>query len=177
MATEQETLICEICGGDEDVINGLCENCDHEQHVYCHICEEVVEGGACRHVFWDEVDCWVGPGLTGTCDTSVKHAKASVWRVLDWTGLAHDFLKRLESNTINLYCMGYLLGGPEDWYLNDLEIRAFGCLHSRRWVNEDAIEEMQLGMGWLASLGEDTPEANQQIAGWVREEEGDDETG
>jgi hypothetical protein len=175
---------CRDCGGTDEVIDGLCAECE-EHCVHCDVCEEwhSTEGDVCRHVFW--TDCgWAG---AGTYEGGWDAFRGPFWAFLDAmaevespdlddypdlvTGieveLARDaFFTRLE---------GPMLGTPDLLFYRsrpDLH-ESVGSLSFARigpyQVPRDDGEVAD-GFAWLQSLcADDTKEANRRTLGWIGE--------
>lgn len=169
---------CERCGKEtEDVIDGLCEDCEQEM-VYCSVCDEHLdEDEACfrhRHVFYDD-GLWLGTGGEDTEDR-LPQIKASFLALLKKTGMAiplRDTIRRNEMGFETIHFHGSMLGSPGLWcYLradDSKHGRDYGDALPARMTSEEE-ESLAYGVQWLIGLDNDkTPAANEMTLAWIDE--------
>lgn len=125
----------------------LCYDCMAGEYVYCEICNMLIyKEMPCRHVRWVEYT-YCGCGYYSYDRTAEK---ASLFHVLDHTGLAQELRTALLRCRYRFFWHWPLLGGG--WlevHLND------GADVGQRFTKgiTDANEEaMSLGVNWLVSL-------------------------
>lgn len=189
---------CQECGGMDEVIDGMCEECEQD-HVYCDVCKEwhPRDSDKCRHLYW--TDC--GYSGAGSCDGEWDYCKESFFSLLDllasiprdgregwgWarqteeTCLVSAMESRIAANNFWTFTHGFMLSMPE---LDFRQMRpdlgpdvglAFAVVSSawpRRWIghHNEIYHAASDGFGWLTTLEADkTPEANAETVKWIRE--------
>jgi hypothetical protein len=171
---------CKACGElfpPDEVINGLCEDCD-SHYTFCAICDEQQhEDSACRHVFAATVTSWewMGAGSYNGTDKPEDH-KESFFAVLDRVGVAELLRHAIEADTLETKYYGPMIGGASYWcwlrppgapYGSD-----FGNLFTDD-LTEELEESMTIGVGWLDSIQyDDSPiraKAREITIAWIDE--------
>lgn len=145
---------CEELFPPDEIIDGLCEDCDGH-YTYCELCEERQhEDSVCRHVFACEETSWEWYGA-GSGGTAWKHHKDSFLIMLDRTGLAELLRVTIKTDKLDTHYHGSMLGpssyccrlkSPDTEYTYDYGHRFTDGLTS------GLEEEMTIGVGWLDSL-------------------------
>ena len=170
---------CERCGEEkEDIIDGLCEECE-EYMVYCSICDEHLGEDDARyhhrHLFYDEEEhLWLGVGGEDTED-HLPQIKASFLALLKKTGMAiplRDTIRRNDMgfDTIHLWGTGFGYSRIFCWL--QAENEPHGRDYGDRFLEEDEPMEEALAYGvqWLIGLDNDkTPAANALTLAWIEE--------
>lgn len=186
---KQRRKRCSECGELKDDVQGkqrLCEECEQDKD-YCQICDEWADRayGGCRHVGWvNDPGCCCG---CGTTDITAEDHKESFCELLERLAplkvydsddpLLPRLLAQIEANNFWTFWHGPMIGGPSDL---DLRYEVPGRDGWCTWFaqipaevqldwGDEAIEAMQLGMGWLTSLDHRSMEANAITALWIRE--------
>lgn len=189
MATK--TSKCTECGSTEDIIRGLCQDCE-EHFVWCDCCKEWrPTGDECRHVFW--TDCgYAGAGTHETDWDSFKEPFHAFLNVLsrakpeyvdnDYPDVLTGLESELRKNAFFTFLSGPMIGGPPD--LGFRRLRPDLPRHDGRVISlefaefraaafsgsDQEDEDVCLGFSWLQSLGaDDTKAANRLTVQWIRE--------
>ena len=169
--------VCERCGGADEVVDGLCGDCD--DRVYCTVCEERFsrDMAFCHcHLHYDDGE-WVGVGGEDMSDAYLEDFKQSLFAVLEKTGLAkvirHTITTGRWTGYETLHFYGPMLGPMSVWFwLYDPETGGGGDYGSRLTdgdLSKEQEEAMAYGVAWLLGLDDRTPDAKRQTVEWIEQ--------
>lgn len=188
---------CRDCGGRDEVIDGLCSDCD-ANYVYCSCCDERHEqDSTCRHVFWTDFG-WCGAGSNETDPEDVKDDFFALLDRIDaldrekkfevrwygddsWCeglGVVEAIRAAVHENRFWTFAWGPMLGCPT-LDLNRQSDRdkdrgvTFASIYGDRLAEDDGSETSEgiaVGWHWLASLcADETVAANILTVRWIDE--------
>lgn len=179
---------CDYCGedvDDDDIIDGLCEDCDS---VWCTVCKQSMHEDSTdrhRHLFYDDDNGqWLGVGGPDMTDHHYELFKHSLFAVLDKTGLARHLaltIERGEMGFDRFHFQGTTMGYTSIWcslrnadVIDPYDGKPDLLFCGERFTDgltDELEEEMAYGVNWLIGLenNEETPEANQRTLGWINE--------
>jgi hypothetical protein len=142
---------CGDCGElfpADEILDGVCEDCDGH-YTYCSICDERQhEDDACRHVFSCEASCWEWCGA-GSHEGDWSYHKASFLAVLDKTGLAVELREAIEADTLSTtYLSGYIGSPHYICHAGGGDRRGSYGDRFTDGLTTELEETMTLGVGW-----------------------------
>lgn len=177
--TKSRRKTCKDCGSKEEVINGLCYTCEVENYTHCTVCKKHISIDDAlfhhRHIFESQHSEWIGSGGVDMCKSYEQDIKASLFFVLDKTGIAAPLVRTVQHGkmgfeAIHLYGDTFGYHGI-DCLLEDEDGKLlYDCGEK---FTEDLTEEqedaMAYGIQWLISLDDETKDANEMTLKWIAE--------
>lgn len=165
-ATEQETDVCQDCEGTNDVIDGLCEECDHD-YVSCSICDERFhEDNKCWHLFWTSSGEWGGAGSYDV------EPEAHREEFLELLAVLHPKAVMALREAIRRHEYKWHLYGTIFGY-DEMDARLCGLYYGQHFTQAaHARTQGSLlgGFGWLLSLEPGKTDAQDELtAKWITE--------
>jgi hypothetical protein len=159
---------CEYCNElADDVIDGLCGECDGQYMTRCYVCNcNVSRDEYCRHIFWTE-DGDVG---TGTYDTDWSNVKPWLFKFLDL--IPSDLVRAIRAGIIaERFYLQYscsLLGGYAHIWASGVPMlyHSLDGYFDQRSFTKEARD----GLQWLLCLYKgDAKKGNAQTVAWLDE--------